>query len=39
MDKMLEKIFFENNYEKYLIPKILEKIFYGTDFGKYILWR
>ena len=37
MDKMLEKIFFENNYEKYLMQKILVKIFYGIDFGKYIL--
>ena len=26
-EKMLEKIFFGNNFEKYLIGKILEKIF------------
>ena len=39
MDKMLEKIFFGNNFKKYLMQKILVKIFYGIDFGKYILWR
>ena len=35
MDKMLENIFFGNNFKKYFMEKMLGKIFFGNNFEKY----